>query len=114
LGIDALARLFGYQPAGSRPTVINLGPLGDYPPGSRTPLPQAEALLIHDASGLHALSLICPHLGCVVGQTPAGFTCPCHGSQFTQDGALLHGPASQPLKELQVEQTAAGDLILHL
>ena len=53
-----------------------------------------------DASGLlHLVSALCPHLGCTVGFNDAEKTweCPCHGSRFTTDGALLQGPAAEPL-----------------
>lgn len=53
-----------------------------------------------DPSGeLHAVSLRCTHLGCLVRFNAAERTwdCPCHGSRFDVDGAVLEGPASRPL-----------------
>jgi glycine/D-amino acid oxidase-like deaminating enzyme/nitrite reductase/ring-hydroxylating ferredoxin subunit len=59
-------------------------------------------LAIHrDEKGqLHALSARCTHLGCLVGWNRADQTweCPCHGSQFGADGAILQGPATDPLQ----------------
>ncbi|SFF89971.1 Glycine/D-amino acid oxidase [Actinacidiphila alni] len=54
-----------------------------------------------DADGaLHAVSARCTHLGCVVAYNPAETTweCPCHGSRFGVDGAVLQGPAVRPLE----------------
>ncbi len=44
-------------------------------------------------------SAICPHLGCVVhwNSHEQSWDCPCHGSRFTPDGALLMGPANSGL-----------------
>ena len=33
--------------------------------------------------------------------------CPCHGSQFGTDGAVLNGPAIHPLEEVPVESEEA-------
>lgn len=54
-----------------------------------------------DAEGeLHAVSLVCTHLSCHVTWNPAerSWDCPCHGSRFDVDGAVLHGPAVRPLE----------------
>jgi glycine/D-amino acid oxidase-like deaminating enzyme/nitrite reductase/ring-hydroxylating ferredoxin subunit len=47
----------------------------------------------------HALSARCTHLGCLVAFNDAErvWECPCHGSRFGVDGAVLHGPAVRPL-----------------
>lgn len=40
----------------------------------------------------------CPHLGCALKWNPAehSWDCPCHGSRFAEDGALLNNPATGP------------------
>ena len=52
------------------------------------------------AGSLHAVSAACTHLGCVLAWNGAeeSWDCPCHGSRFSPDGAVLHGPAVAPLE----------------
>jgi nitrite reductase/ring-hydroxylating ferredoxin subunit len=52
-----------------------------------------------EAGDLHAVSLRCTHLGCLVRFNAAerSWDCPCHGSRFDVDGAVLEGPAVRPL-----------------
>ncbi len=47
----------------------------------------------------HAVSAICTHEGCIVTWNNADRTwdCPCHGSIFSADGSIIHGPAVDPL-----------------
>ena len=53
--------------------------------------------IYRDSGGdLHEVSAVCTHLGCLV-QWNGGeqsWDCPCHGSRFSVDGAVLHGPRS--------------------
>jgi glycine/D-amino acid oxidase-like deaminating enzyme/nitrite reductase/ring-hydroxylating ferredoxin subunit len=51
--------------------------------------------------GLHAVSMRCTHLGCLVRFNAAetSWDCPCHGSRFDVDGGVLEGPAVQPLPQ---------------
>jgi glycine/D-amino acid oxidase-like deaminating enzyme/nitrite reductase/ring-hydroxylating ferredoxin subunit len=46
-------------------------------------------------------SAVCTHAGCIVHWNPFEqcWDCPCHGSQFAPDGAVLNGPALTPLAE---------------
>ncbi|MQA78796.1 MAG: FAD-dependent oxidoreductase [Streptosporangiales bacterium] len=52
------------------------------------------------AGAAHAVSATCTHLGCVVAFNDAetSWDCPCHGSRFGVDGAVLNGPATRPLE----------------
>jgi glycine/D-amino acid oxidase-like deaminating enzyme/nitrite reductase/ring-hydroxylating ferredoxin subunit len=53
------------------------------------------------AGRLHLRSGICTHMGCAVtwNQLDSTWDCPCHGSRFRLDGAVLSGPADQPLPD---------------
>jgi len=113
IGLGALVRYVGYQEADSQPRIYDLGPASAFPVGSRTTIPEAQAMAIHDDQGYRVLSLVCPHLGCVVSDSEGGFTCPCHGSHFTPDGSLKKGPASNPLTTLEVEVNADGHLVVY-
>ena len=44
-----------------------------------------------------AVSPVCKHLGCTVSIDADRLVCPCHGSMYARDGALLRGPAEAPL-----------------
>lgn len=39
----------------------------------------------------------CTHAGCALAVKSSGIECPCHGSKFELDGAVLRGPAVDPL-----------------
>jgi glycine/D-amino acid oxidase-like deaminating enzyme/nitrite reductase/ring-hydroxylating ferredoxin subunit len=57
--------------------------------------------VFRDENGsLHAVSLRCTHLGCLVHFNAAerSWDCPCHGSRFDVDGSVLEGPAVHPLE----------------
>ncbi len=53
---------------------------------------------------VHAVSLRCTHLGCLLRFNGAerSWDCPCHGSRFDVDGAVLEGPAVDPLERHDV------------
>jgi Rieske Fe-S protein len=57
-----------------------------------------------DDGGVHAVSLRCPHLGCLTRWNDAerSWDCPCHGSRFDPDGNVLAGPAVKPLERREV------------
>ncbi len=112
LGMGALWRFLSHPTEPPVQTEFDVGPAADYPPGSRTLRPEVPAVVIHNEAGFSALSLVCPHLGCTVEQNAGGFACPCHGSTFDADGAILTGPAAAPLPTLHIEQNAEGHLIL--
>lgn len=63
---------------------------------------------------VHALAITCPHLGCSYGfdQGNNRFLCPCHGSQFSLAGEVLHGPATSPLSHLAYRRGDQPDVLL--
>ena len=64
---------------------------------------------------LYALENTCTHRGCSLASGKlegTTITCPCHGSQFdVTSGAVLRGPAIQPVRSRSV-QIAGEDLLI--
>ena len=74
-------------------------------------MPAGEARVVRDglgrkgvyrdeAGGLHAVSLRCTHLGCLLrfNSAETSWDCPCHGSRFDVDGARARGPRGRPAR----------------
>ena len=63
---------------------------------------KGERVAVHrdDAGGLHAVSAVCTHLGCIVHWNGGerSWDCPCHGSRFAADGTVIQGPAVDDLE----------------
>jgi Rieske Fe-S protein len=97
---------FGDRPAGV---------IGNYANPSLRGFPGDFVAVGRDANGLYAMTMVCTHQGCTLNQpTAAGqLTCPCHGSRFDRNGAVVNGPATQPLEHYGVEIDAAGNVIVH-
>ncbi|HEX8075530.1 MAG TPA: FAD-dependent oxidoreductase, partial [Thermoleophilaceae bacterium] len=79
--------------------------------GSAADVPLGQARVVRDGlgktgvyrdedGGVHAVSLRCTHLGCLLrfNSAETSWDCPCHGSRFDVDGAVLEGPAVSPLE----------------
>lgn len=58
----------------------------------------------------YGLNAVCTHLGCVVPWNAAEnkFKCPCHGSQYNNEGKVIRGPAplSLALAHAKVDETS--------
>ena len=79
---------------------FNLGAYENYPVGSVTPVEMGRFYLVRlEDGGFLAIYRRCTHLGCAVpfDQATGEFTCPCHGSVFTNEGDVLNQPAPRPL-----------------
>ncbi len=68
-----------------------------------------SVIIIRKEEQLTVLSRKCTHLGCRIRNSGKGYTCPCHGSEFSPFGNVLRGPATRPLQKLPHRQN--GDTI---
>jgi cytochrome b6-f complex iron-sulfur subunit len=91
---------------------VRIGRPDDYAPGSETMLKRQKILILSRDEGIAALSLVCTHLGCIVSKAEEGFSCPCHGSKFGPEGAVLAGPAPRALRWLPVSMAVDGRLVV--
>ena len=84
-----------------------------YPEGP-TFIPAARLFVERRGDRLRCLSAECPHLGCIIAwnSTLGEFHCPCHGSVFSSDGAVLKGPAARPLNAFRLMPDAGGRLLV--
>ena len=76
--------------------------LPDLEPGeSRVVELDGQKLAVHrdGSGGVHAVSAVCTHLGCIVewNGTEGTWDCPCHGSRFDHAGTVIQGPATENL-----------------
>ena len=91
---------------------FDMGSVDDYPLESVTPDREGKFFLVREGDDFKALYQVCTHLGCLVRETPKGYSCPCHGSKFTKDGTLVASPAPRDLDEFTVEVTEEGKVIV--
>lgn len=81
--------------------VFTAGTVADLPVVETAPvnLPKVKLWLSNTPQGLKALYKVCPHLGCLYGWNDQEFKfiCPCHGSQYQQNGTYISGPAPRSL-----------------
>lgn len=83
----------------------------DYPEGP-TFLPNLRVFLFREGKRFRAASAVCTHLGCTVNLVGKGFHCPCHGSVFNENGAVVSGPAPAPLAWFEVTLSRDGRLVI--
>jgi cytochrome b6-f complex iron-sulfur subunit len=82
-------------------------------PGEAYLPPGRSVAVYREADGaVYAVSRVCTHLGCLVNSEADGFHCPCHGSRFAPDGAVVKGPAPKALPWLAVSRLAAGTYLV--
>lgn len=78
-----------------------LAKVADIPDGGS--LVVGQVLLARTGEAVVGHSVVCTHAGCPVQAAGANADCNCHGSQYNATtGAVLKGPATQPLAEVAV------------
>ena len=96
------------------PTAFRAGSPADYPEGTVRFHKAQRAYVVGAAGGIYALSAVCTHLGCITRYVSDenAIACPCHGSRFDIEGAVIHGPAPKSLPWLEATVDAAGNLVV--
>ena len=81
-------------------SIITAGLVDDFPPNSVTHISNGRFYIVRlGDGGFMAVYHRCTHLGCTVpwDSSAQKFVCPCHNSQFGQEGAVENPPAPRPL-----------------
>ena len=81
-------------------SIITAGLVDDFPPNSVTHIPNGRFYIVRIGDGgFLAIYHRCTHLGCTVpwDSTAQKFICPCHNSQFDQQGTVENPPPPRPL-----------------
>ena len=69
-------------------------------------------IVVNSQDGVAVFSSTCPHLGCRINCVEGmELVCPCHGSRFTLQGDVAHGPAMQGLRALPFELDRAKNVL---
>ncbi len=92
---------------------FKIGRVENFPVGITRKIDEKNVFIFSDDDGLYAISAVCTHLGCIVSLAEYGFQCPCHGSQYTQDGNVIGGPAPRPLEWFEIYQEVNGNLFVN-
>jgi Rieske Fe-S protein len=96
---------------------VAAGNVKDVSVGALSLVGTEPVMLGRDSGGLYAMTITCTHQGCDVEPFGSGSSatvrCPCHGSQFDRNGAVIHGPASSPLVHFAVSVDASGNITVH-
>jgi len=61
----------------------------------------------HDSDHYSAVLTRCMHRGCQVEPADGHLVCPCHGSEYDNEGGILKGPTELPLIRYAVSTDAA-------
>jgi cytochrome b6-f complex iron-sulfur subunit len=108
--IDYLSPNVLFEP----PTSFRIGVPESFAVNSVTYFPEQQVYVVRGPNGFTVLSAICTHLGCITqyDQDLDLIACPCHGSRFTKNGRVVHGPAPNPLPHFAVRLMPDGNLMV--
>lgn len=92
---------------------FKIGKPEEFPAGTVKKLDDKKVFIFAEKDGLHAISSVCTHLGCIVHSDEGGFQCPCHGSKFNEKGEVVSGPAPRSLPWLEVSRHVDGSIVVN-
>lgn len=97
------------SPDGPPPTGT-VADLADVPVGGALILPEHGLVLTRPtATRVNGFATTCTHAGCAVAEVDGEeIVCPCHGSRFDLSGAVISGPAPEPLQPRAVQVAEGG------
>lgn len=110
--VNKITGLGGKVPVGKKSDILAKFKQSDDEPQLYT---AAKFFLIHAPGAIAAAYRRCTHLGCSVPWTASEdqFHCPCHGSLFHKNTAVVvGGPAPRPLDLFHITEDAGGSLIV--
>lgn len=93
-----------------QPAIFQIGKPDEFPPGTRIAREAERICIVREGNRVAAISTTCTHLGCSVSIADTGFSCPCHGSHYDQDGNVTGGPAPKPLPWFHVTLAPNGEI----
>jgi cytochrome b6-f complex iron-sulfur subunit len=112
--LAAVSNLIFFKPrvTYSPSALFSIGKPDDYPPGTRVAREVERVCIVREGNKMAAISTTCTHLGCIVALADTGFSCPCHGSRYDQDGNVTGGPAPKSLAWYQVNLAPNGEVMV--
>jgi nitrite reductase/ring-hydroxylating ferredoxin subunit len=95
---------------------VPAGNVADVQIGTLSLVAGENVILGRDSDGLYAMTRVCTHQGQLVSVVSVAgvptLHCYAHGSEFSMNGAVTHGPAGRALEHFKVEVAADGSITI--
>jgi Rieske Fe-S protein len=103
----------GGHAGGGAAHVVDAGPASQVGAGVSKAHENQGFFLTHRDGKVVAISAYCTHRHCQLEpQANGSFHCPCHGSDFSAAGKVLHGPATRDLPILPTTVDGRGHVMV--
>ena len=96
---------------------VSAGNIKDIPVGTLRAVSGLAVAIGRDAAGLYAMTLTCTHQGANMAKegsvSASAVVCSRHQSRFDANGAVIQGPATEPLVHFAVDADSSGNVTIH-